>query len=71
VIDGSESVEDKKNSGSCNDCTYHDNEGYHKVLVLPIGMLTGRTTTAKEGMGIHAFTVAAGSCDGPGHCERY
>ena len=66
-INGLELGEYKKHSGYCNNCTYHDGQGYHVALVLPIGYLAGRTTTAKESMGIHFLTITAGSHDGFEH----
>jgi len=64
---GLEPVEDKKNDGGGNNCTCHDSQRYYIGLVLPVGMLAGRTTTAKKGMGIHFLAVATRSCDGFEH----
>lgn len=62
-----ELLEDKNNNGSCNSGPCHDSQRHHVALVLPVNKLTGRTTTAKEGMRIHFPTVAAGSIDRSEH----
>jgi len=57
----SELVEDKNYTGGHNYGTHQDGKGYHIALVLPIGHPAGRTTAAKECMGIDLFTVATRS----------
>ena len=67
VFIDSEFGEEKNNAGPRNNCTHQDGHGYHITLVLPIDKLTGRTTTAKKGVGIHFLTMSARSCDRSEH----
>lgn len=62
MLGHSELVEDNNNSGSHDNRTHKDSQGYHVALILPIGYFAGRTAAAKEGMRIPFPAVAARSC---------